>query len=331
MSPPRQIWLDWLRGLAMLCMIEVHIVDSWLLPAERTGALHQALGYLGGLAAPGFFFMAGMSQRLADRALADQGVAPRERLRIALRRAAWLLGVAYAFHTAEFVLGGAFLRADGWTRIVRVDVLNVIALSLALTALLSAGADATGAIWRGAAGALANHPPPPGYLTDYLFALPPRTNFCLFNWAAFGCAGLAFAGLVERRVPRLALLAIGLALYLGYHLPTMISDPTGRISPGFFSARLGWIVIAGAVLSLLPAAAGRVLSWLTVLGRNSLLGYMASVELTYSAIAWPVRGKLSMAATLAGVVLMTALVWGLVTAWERRQRRLRDAGGQRRS
>ena len=153
MTPPRRkLWLDWQRGLAVLFMIEVHVLDAWLAPAARATpwppglsswlpvSPHGVLLMIGGFAAPGFLYMAGLSQALADAALERKAVAPVARHRQALRRALWLLAVAYGFRLAEFVLGGAWRRAGGWQDLLKVDVLNVIAVGLLATALLSIAA-----------------------------------------------------------------------------------------------------------------------------------------------------------------------------------------------
>src|SRR5512138_884077 len=144
----RKLWLDWQRGLAVLYMVEWHTYDSWRADAVAHGPSHTALSILGGFAAPSFLYMAGMSQLLADAALERKGLAAGERRRRAVRRALWLLGVAYAFRVVEFVLGNSLSIATalreyrvpgGWEGILKVDVLNVIAVSLLAGALLTVG------------------------------------------------------------------------------------------------------------------------------------------------------------------------------------------------
>src|SRR5689334_423676 len=108
MPPHRRPWIDWQRGLAVLLMIEVHALDAWLAPAARRGALHGGLAMLGGFAAPSFLFLAGVSLVLGDVARERRGESASTRRATALRRAGWLLGVAYAFRLAEYVLGGMF-------------------------------------------------------------------------------------------------------------------------------------------------------------------------------------------------------------------------------
>ena len=83
-SPPRRkLWLDWQRGLAVLFMIEVHVLDAWLAPAATGtpwpfGILagswvtpRAVLDMIGGLAAPSFLYMAGLVRLVAQE---DQGM-----------------------------------------------------------------------------------------------------------------------------------------------------------------------------------------------------------------------------------------------------------------
>ncbi len=364
MTPPRRkLWLDWQRGLAVLFMIEVHVLDAWLASDARSGAAYHALRMLGGFAAPGFLYMAGLSQALADGAAERKGVPAAARRTAALRRALWLLGVAYGFRAVELVVGGAWRRADGWTDLVRVDVLNVIAVGLVLSALLSVGRPArTGALLAGAAAlaialatpvvadVLRHYDVPPGgvaseatrqapnrlvdVLLAYLYASWPRANFHLFNWAGFLLAGAAVAPLArgERR-PWLWLGAAAALLALGSWAdrwpPVYAYQHFWRTSPSWFAMRLAVCLGLTGALQLLPDAAERGLGWLTLLGRQSLVAYIASVELTYGALASPLKGALSFPATVFGISAMAALTWAISLAWERYRARRRRAGGQR--
>src|SRR5689334_6874163 len=107
-------------------MIEVHALDAWLLPGLPRTLLHDALWMVGGFAAPGFLFMAGLSQALAGRREIDRGQGGRARLRSALRRALFVVLAAYGFRLLEYALGGAWLVPGGWRGLLKVDILNVI-------------------------------------------------------------------------------------------------------------------------------------------------------------------------------------------------------------
>jgi hypothetical protein len=372
--PRRKLWLDWQRGLAVLFMIEVHVLDAWLAPAARATpwpaglsswlpvSPHGVLLMIGGFAAPGFLYMAGLSQALADAALERKGVAPGARRRVALRRGLWLLGVAYGFRLAEFLLGGAWRRAGGWHDLLKVDVLNVIAVGLLATALLSVGRPRrTGALLAGlAALAVVIATPPvadvlrhldlpaagraadaaaraaPNRLVDvlaaYVYASWPRANFHLFNWVAFLLAGAAVAPLALRENRPAAWLGLGVALFaLGWgidHGPDVYAYQSfWRTSPAWFVMRLGVCLGLTGLLQLVPDAAEGGLGWLSTLGRQSLVGYIASVELTYGALAAPLRQRLGFGATLLAMLVMVGVTWGISIGWGRVQAWRRGRGG----
>ena len=53
----RRSYLDWLRGIAVLIMVEAHTFNSWTAPSER-GDLYRLLMVVGGFCAPAFLFLA---------------------------------------------------------------------------------------------------------------------------------------------------------------------------------------------------------------------------------------------------------------------------------
>ena len=283
----RKLWLDWQRGLAVLFMVEWHTYDSWRADAVAQGLAHDVLSILGGLAAPSFLFMAGLSQLLADAAAERKGVPSAERRRRALRRALWLLGVAYLFRIAEYLLGGAYRVPGGWEGILKVDVLNVIAVSLLASALLTVGfrPRVQVALAAGAACAVALLAPvvagwdrPESRLLDYLYSEWPRGIFHLFPWAAFLLAGSALGRLAAREPRPLAWIGLGAGLFAGgwaadLLLPNLYAHQDFWVtSPAWLAMRLGAVVATSGLLQLLPASADRALSFLRTMGRHSLLG-----------------------------------------------------------
>jgi hypothetical protein len=363
-APRRKLWLDWQRGLAVLFMIEVHVLDAWLAPGTGRGPARDALLMIGGLAAPGFLYMAGLSQSLADASLARRGLSAADRRARALRRALWLLGVAYGFRVVEFVVGGAFLRTGGWGDLLRVDILNIIGLGLAASALLAAGRPRlTGALLAGAAALLVvvvtpgvadvlRHYdlPRPGQPVDpaaraassqvvdvllaYAYGSYPRANFSLLNWSAFLFAGVAAGRLSGSGSRPWRWLAVGACLigagWLVHHGPVLFTYQNfWRTSPAWFAVRLGACAGLTGLLQLVPVAAERPLQWLSTLGRQSLVAYIASVELTYGALAYPFRRRLTLGETVLGMFAMAAITWAVSAGWERLQARRRqgaDAG-----
>ncbi|HEX7624424.1 MAG TPA: acyltransferase family protein [Anaeromyxobacteraceae bacterium] len=328
MSSPRQLWLDAERGLAVFFMVEVHTLDAWLAPGPGT-PLRDALLMLGGFAAPSFLFMAGLSQVLGDAAMARRGLRPPERRRRALRRAARLLAIAFAFRAGEYLLGGRFRVAGGWQDLLRVDILNVMAVALAASALLVVGrsgrwqiplaiAVAVGLVAVTPVVAAWDHPP--SRILDYLQASYPRANFSLCNWAGFLFAGAAVGALATSRERPALLLAAAAALVLGGVLgdalpPIYAHQDYWHTSPAWFAVRLGGVLALTALLQRAPPAA--IPEGLRTLGRHSLLGYVASVELTYGLASWPLHRALPLGGVLAGIAAMTAVAWALAVAADR--------------
>jgi len=320
----RKLWLDWQRGLAVLYMVEWHTYDSWRADLVAQGRAHEVIATIGGFAAPSFLYMAGISQLLAEAAAEKKGVGVAERRARAVRRALWLLGVAYLFRAVEYVLGRAYRVPGGWQAILRVDVLNVIAVSLLAAALLTVG-------WKprthvllaaGAACAVALLTPivagwdrPPSRLVDYLYTSDWRRGiFHLFPWAAFALAGSAFGRLAWKEPRPLLWIGFGAALFaggwLGDRLPPLYAfQDFWRTSPSWVAMRLGMVVATSGALQLLPASADRWLSWLRTMGRHSLLGYFVSIELPYGALSERLHKNLGMGAAVLGVILMIALTW----------------------
>ena len=327
----RKLWLDWQRGLAVLFMLEWHTWDSWRADAAAQGPVHVAMQMVGGFAAPSFLYMAGLSQVLADASLERRGLSAGERRRRALRRALWLLGVAYLFRFAEYLLGGAWRVPGGWEGILKVDILNVIAVSLLLSAVLTVGFSrgAHLALTAGAAAAVALLSPivagwqhPPSRLLDYLHGYWPRAGFSLFPWAAFALAGSAVGGLALRGAPASRFVLAGAGLFAGAWVadslpPLYAHQDFWGASPSWLAMRLGIVVATSGLLQLLPASADRALSWLRTLGRHSLLGYFLSVELPYGSLFQSLKRRLTASQGLWAVAGMAALIWACSAAADR--------------
>ena len=73
----RRSYLDWLRGIAVLIMVEAHTFNSWTAPAER-GDLYRLLMVAGGFGAPAFLLLAGVAMPLAIASRIRKGIDARE-------------------------------------------------------------------------------------------------------------------------------------------------------------------------------------------------------------------------------------------------------------
>jgi len=220
-KPTKRIaYIDWLRGFACLMMFQTHCYDSWLGGAARASRFFQWSQLGGTLPAPLFLFLSGVSFALVSDRLRQKGTPAREIARTTILRGAEIFGLGLLFRLQEFLLG---LPSASWTDLLRVDVLNIIGLSLMLLGV-ACRIGTTGSAadpWRSrratfvtgivCAGAIALVTPPmwttwrphwrAWWIESYLngvhnLGTPQPGLFPLFPWAAFAFAGLAAGSLL---------------------------------------------------------------------------------------------------------------------------------------
>ena len=108
-APGRRTYLDVLRGVAVLVMIEAHVIDSWTRVADRRSRAFGESLILGGFGAPLFLFLAGVSVSLSAasklRRTGDVATASRA----VIRRGAEILGLAFVFR-----LQACIIRWGSW-------------------------------------------------------------------------------------------------------------------------------------------------------------------------------------------------------------------------
>ena len=138
----RLAWIDWMRGLACVLMFQTHCYDAWLGGDARNSGFLQTSQLLGTLPAPLFLFLAGISFALVTDKLIRKNLSPAEITRAMLRRGAEIFVFGLLFRLQEFLIAWGWAP---WSDLLRVDVLNIIGLSMMLMAL-SCGI--TLAFWR---------------------------------------------------------------------------------------------------------------------------------------------------------------------------------------
>jgi len=122
-----------MRGLACVLMFQTHCYDAWLGgEARNTSFLHWSQR-LGTLPAPLFLFLAGISFALVITKLIRKNQSPGQITRSMARRGAEIVAFGLLFRLQEYLIAWGWAP---WTDLFRVDVLNVIGLSMILMALL---------------------------------------------------------------------------------------------------------------------------------------------------------------------------------------------------
>jgi uncharacterized membrane protein len=198
----RHAYLDWVRGVAVLIMIEAHVLDAWTSAADRTRPVFGYAMILGGFGAPLFLFLAGVAVALSGesklRKTATGG------FMVGSSEAGWqIFGLAFLFRLQSYILSGGYSAIS----LLKVDILNVMGPAIALAALtgrISRNKATRGALFAAAAVAISLAAPVvrvtpllawlPDPVEWYLRPSPGRTNFTMVPWAGFVFAGLRGRG-----------------------------------------------------------------------------------------------------------------------------------------
>ena len=340
-SAPRRSYLDVLRGVAVLIMIEAHVIDAWTRAADRgSRAFGQAL-ILGGFGAPLFLFLAGIGVVMSAGSKARRSGDPRAASRAVQKRGLQIFLLAFVFRLQSYVLGG--FTAPAWT-MLKVDILNVMGPAMIAAAALWALARdgrARIAIFAAAAAAIVLATPVirhaaglaalPDPLEGYLRPIAGLTNFTFFPWVAFVMAG-AIVGVIldaarEPDADRRANLALGaagavlaVAAYQASFLPPLHPGSSyWTTSASFFLLRLGLMIVALALAWAWEQrpTAGRRWSPIQLLGRTSLFIYWVHVELVYGMISRPLHGAFSLGTAWAALAVVCLLMLQLGALKER--------------
>jgi len=122
-----------MRGLACVLMFQTHCYDSWLGGDARNSVFLKDSQRLGTLPAPLFLFLAGISFALVTSKLVRKNATPGQVTRTMARRGAEIVGFGLLFRLQEYLIAWGWAP---WTDLFRVDVLNIIGLSMIMMALL---------------------------------------------------------------------------------------------------------------------------------------------------------------------------------------------------
>jgi uncharacterized membrane protein len=309
----RRGYLDWVRGLAVLIMIQAHVLDSWTrLDARGSWQFLWAI-IVAGFGAPMFLFLAGVSVALSagskQRRTGDHQAAARA----VMKRGVWIFVLAFVFRVQAWILGWGQPRT-----LLRVDILNIMGPSIVAAAALWGAFRSTRARSLAfAASALAvSLLTPIVRTTRILDALPDPieaylrpvygSNFCLFPWVGFVLAGAILGVLLDdARSPQTESrlnawsFGFGSALALGAYVASFLPSPYAHSefwisAPSYFLLRTG-ILIAMVPIAYVWEKVAVLGSWspMEQLGRNSLFIYWIHVEMVYGLISLPIHNSLT--------------------------------------
>ncbi|HTM51979.1 MAG TPA: heparan-alpha-glucosaminide N-acetyltransferase domain-containing protein, partial [Bryobacteraceae bacterium] len=190
----RIVFLDWLRGLAAIVMIQGHAFDSLLRPELREQPAYIFSQFFGGQAAAIFLFLTGITFGLGMNRRDD--LPGWQRIAGALRRARYLFLLAIAFRLQMWLFAWP---NQPWTDLLRVDVLNLMGATAALLSVTALARGMQRVRWAVSAGIVlaALAPVIAGLetggiavgLRDYF--VPSARAFSMFPWGSYLAFGLA--------------------------------------------------------------------------------------------------------------------------------------------
>ena len=321
----RRGYIDWLRGILVLIMIEAHTLDAWTRVDVRQNAVYGWAMIVGGFGAPGFLFLAGIALALAAGSRVRRGRTSEEAAALARRRAIEIFGLAFLFRLQSWVISGG----GAVQTLLKVDILNIMGLSMLAAAALwglgrfrwdrftwLAAATVTIAMITPIVRSSPWLSPLPDPIEWYIRPIPGRGTFTLFPWAGFLLAGTALGLWLdsvrtsegERRI-NVAFAALGITLaavaYGASFLPSIYREASfWTTSPTFFFLRLGVLILS------LPVAYAWNLAWagrsiLQEFGRASLFIYWIHVELAYGVLSSPIHKALTLGQAVLAYAMFT--------------------------
>jgi uncharacterized membrane protein len=338
----RRSYIDWLRGIAVLTMIEWHVLDAWTIGTGRVRPAWPVIETIGGFAAPLFLFLAGVAIPFAINSKQRRGATVATAAWSVQKRGWEVFGIAHLFRFLSFLLN----PTATWSSIFRPDILNILGLGLAGTSWLSG--------WlvrfrRGHVGLLVpamliflltpmsrvwNWPAQlPGWLEGYIRPGTGLGVFQIFPWAGyvpFGAfLGFLLAGARDETAERRVLLrfmaggAIAAAAgAIGYFI-----DPDSRLNfwAGTYTSllmRAGLMTAALAASKWVVAAQpAPLLAPILLFGQTSLFVYIVHVEFAYGVWSIPLHSALPLRWSLAALAAVYVAMYFAARWWAGRPAR----------
>ena len=127
-------YLDWLRGVAALTMLQGHVFHSFMRNDLRTGGPYMMSQFVGGMPPAVFLFLLGVTFAFLMDSQERKGISGAGRVLSGVKRSGFLFAAAFAF---RFQLWAVSFDKSTWTDIFRVDILNSMGLALLVLAAMA--------------------------------------------------------------------------------------------------------------------------------------------------------------------------------------------------
>jgi uncharacterized membrane protein len=336
-STYRLQYLDWLRGLGAVIMLQGHCFDAFTKPSLRQSGPYTLSQFVGGMPPAIFLFLTGVTLSFLMDSSERKGVGPTGRVITAFSRSGYLFFLAFAFRLQLFVFS---FPAD-WHDLFRVDILNCMGFAIAVMSVMALFKTAErvrlcavlGLAIALAAPLVSQLDLPKLHWMVRSYIVPDYRYFSFFPWAAFLAFGMS-AGSAIRAVPQeatervmqwVALVGGSLILICQYcaNLPYNIY-PKSEFwlnSPAQVLTKLGvTLLILSFAFLWTRYGASEGWSWIRQFGTTSLLVYWVHIELVYGRWLWFLKNNLTVLQTVISAIAIIGLMLALSTAKAYRQR-----------
>ncbi len=306
----RYIFIDILRGLAVLKMIEGHVVRALIKPEILFFQVNPVMVFLDGLTAPAFLFISGISFCIVIKRHKDDFLRLNKKFFSRLRKIFFIIFVGYWLHLPFFSLRKTLSSNEAILReFLKTDILQCIGVSLLILqilflflrresvfnwTILVAGSliiFLTPIIWNLELSFL-----PLGIKT--YFSMKYGSPFPLFHWSSYILFGYlithAFFHMSAKNKGKeyvIAISLLGLLLYLfGLKTHSLFARIYGSSfdfwygSPNIFFIRLAMLFLLFSVLYLLERFLIPISKHFIILGIESLHAYWIHLVILFGSI-----------------------------------------------
>jgi uncharacterized membrane protein len=329
-STYRLEYLDWVRGLGAIIMLNGHVWHSFLQTGLKDNSIYRFTQFVGGMPPALFLFLTGVTLAFLMDSTERKGLPPRQRFIESLKRSRYLFFLAFAFRLQLWIFG---LPAP-LEGLLKVDVLNCMGFAIAALSVMAMFTTRERIkLCAGIGLAIAFLGPPmsaidwkqvPWLVRDYI--APDLSSFGIFPWGAYLAFGVS-AGSILRAIPQeatervmqwAALLGGVLILTCQYftNLPFGIypNSDYWLNSPAQVLTKLGVLLIVLAFAYVWTRyGASHGWSWVRQFGVTSLLVYWVHIELVYGRVLWFCKDSLTVGGTMVASVVVILLMLAIST------------------
>ncbi len=344
----RYIFVDLLRGWALLVMIEVHIFNVMLMPSLKETAWFTILNFINGLVAPSFLFISGFAFAISTRGKSDELRKFNYAFWKKIGRISLIILAGYSLHLPILSLRRLmnFYSREVIIKFYNVDILQCIGFGLLLLVLLRLVIKKekiynyvlltlavlvvvlTPLFWKvNFAGFM------PIALANY-FNTMNGSYFPLFPWLGFLLAGAITCKFYldareNNRERNFVNLIMGAGVIIGLSGHFLLSDfvnlPSLSISPQpiFFFQRLGYVIFLLGLCWHYAELRQTKASFVLDVGRESLLVYWLHLQIIYRhfwndiSIATIFGGKFYPFQCIAATLMLALIMIGIAKLWRR--------------